>query len=95
MYTPTFSQKTDISQYALEQLAASKVKKVYVVGRRGPLQFSITIKELREMIHLPECRTIIHKEDVQDLDKIIAGNYTLTSFTKTVFIRGMIVVMTN
>ncbi|XP_041363674.1 NADPH:adrenodoxin oxidoreductase, mitochondrial-like [Gigantopelta aegis] len=65
-------RKTDISQYSLDQLAASNVKKVYMVGRRGPLQIALTIKELREMIRLPECRTIIHKEDVLDLDKVIS-----------------------
>lgn len=31
-------RKTDISEYALEELAKSKVKRVRVVGRRGPLQ---------------------------------------------------------
>lgn len=31
-------RKTDISEYALEELAKSKVKRVQVVGRRGPLQ---------------------------------------------------------
>lgn len=31
-------QKTDISEHALEKLRESKVKHVYVIGRRGPLQ---------------------------------------------------------
>jgi adrenodoxin-NADP+ reductase len=31
-------RKTDIADYALEELSRSKVKRVRVVGRRGPLQ---------------------------------------------------------
>ncbi|ESO87175.1 hypothetical protein LOTGIDRAFT_229321 [Lottia gigantea] len=65
LLTPTSTlSKTDISNHALEALSKSNIKKVYVVGRRGPLQVSFTIKELREMINLEDCRTIIEKEDV-------------------------------
>ncbi|XP_050393659.1 NADPH:adrenodoxin oxidoreductase, mitochondrial [Patella vulgata] len=63
--------KTDISQHSLDALSKSNIKKVYVVGRRGPLQVAFTIKELREMIHLPECKTIIHKDDVAHLQPLI------------------------
>lgn len=45
-------KKTDITEYALEALSRSRVKNVYLVGRRGPLQAAFTIKELREMIKL-------------------------------------------
>lgn len=31
-------RKTDMSEYALEALANSKIKHVRVVGRRGPMQ---------------------------------------------------------
>lgn len=33
-------QKTDIADYAVEKLATSRIKRVRVVGRRGPLQVS-------------------------------------------------------
>jgi adrenodoxin-NADP+ reductase len=33
-------RKTDISELALAQLAQSRVKRVHVVGRRGPMQVS-------------------------------------------------------
>ncbi|KAL3876670.1 hypothetical protein ACJMK2_034475 [Sinanodonta woodiana] len=62
--------KTDISDYALEALRKSSLKRVVLVGRRGPLQVAFTIKELREMIKLPECRPVFHKEDFKDLEKI-------------------------
>ncbi|KAK6617785.1 hypothetical protein RUM43_014013 [Polyplax serrata] len=62
---------TDITEYALEQLSRSKVKNVYFVGRRGPLQIACTIKEIREMINLPNVRTIFDKNDFEGVDKII------------------------
>lgn len=45
--------KTDITQFALQALSESKVERVYLIGRRGPLQAAFTIKELREMTKLP------------------------------------------
>lgn len=47
-------RKTDITEYALEALSRSRVKKVRVVGRRGPLQAAFTVKELRELLSLPD-----------------------------------------
>ncbi|KAJ8318479.1 hypothetical protein KUTeg_003570 [Tegillarca granosa] len=64
-------QKTDISQHALEALKHSKIKKVYIVGRRGPLQVAFTIKELREMIKLSGTRPLLHTEDFKDLNTVI------------------------
>uniref|UniRef100_A0A0B7AF05 NADPH:adrenodoxin oxidoreductase, mitochondrial n=1 Tax=Arion vulgaris TaxID=1028688 RepID=A0A0B7AF05_9EUPU len=64
-------EKTDISEHALEILRKSRVTKVHIVGRRGPLQVAFTIKELREMIKLSGTRTVIHSADVEGLDKII------------------------
>ncbi|WEW57192.1 NADPH-adrenodoxin reductase [Emydomyces testavorans] len=46
-------QKTDMAEYALEELSRSKIKRVRVVGRRGPMQGAFTIKEVRELIQLP------------------------------------------
>ena len=45
---------TDIAANALDALSSSKVTKVHVIGRRGPLQASFTIKELRELMQLPD-----------------------------------------
>ena len=46
-------KNTDISDRALQQLSESTIKEVRVVGRRGPLQASFTIKEVRELTQLP------------------------------------------
>jgi adrenodoxin-NADP+ reductase len=56
-------RKTDITEYAIEALSKSRVKNVYVVGRRGPLQAAFTIKELREMIKLSNVNTIWRQND--------------------------------
>lgn len=45
--------KTDMTQYAIDTLRASKVRHVSLIGRRGPLQAAFSIKELREMLNLP------------------------------------------
>ncbi|CAG13365.1 unnamed protein product, partial [Tetraodon nigroviridis] len=49
-------KKTDITQPALEALEKSQVRRVLIVGRRGPVQIACTIKELREMAKLPGTR---------------------------------------
>ena len=45
-------KSTDITGQALDTLSKSRVKRVRVVGRRGPLQASFTIKEIRELMTL-------------------------------------------
>ena len=45
-------RKTDITERALATLSESKVKRVRIVGRRGPMQASFTIKEIRELMKL-------------------------------------------
>lgn len=46
-------RQTDISEQAIEALSKSRVTDVKVIGRRGPLQAPYTIKELRELLHMP------------------------------------------
>ncbi|CAH1739043.1 unnamed protein product [Aphis gossypii] len=64
-------RKTDITEYSLETLTQSKVKKITLIGRRGPLQVAFTIKEFREMLKLPGVSTCFFKEQINDIDKII------------------------
>uniref|UniRef100_A0A667ZH04 NADPH:adrenodoxin oxidoreductase, mitochondrial n=1 Tax=Myripristis murdjan TaxID=586833 RepID=A0A667ZH04_9TELE len=49
-------KKTDITQPALDLLAESRIRRVLIVGRRGPMQIACTIKEVREMVNLPDTR---------------------------------------
>jgi ferredoxin--NADP+ reductase len=46
---PDELRRTDVPQPVLEALAASKVREVHVIGRRGPAQAKFTTKELREL----------------------------------------------
>jgi adrenodoxin-NADP+ reductase len=56
----------------LETLSRSSVKRVHIVGRRGPLQAAFTIKELRELIKLPRTRPVIRPEDVLPLEPLLS-----------------------
>ncbi|KAF9354668.1 NADPH-adrenodoxin reductase [Mortierella sp. AD094] len=47
-------KKTDLTEKMINILEKSRVKHVYVVGRRGPLEVAFTSKELREMLQLPD-----------------------------------------
>ncbi|HAK53669.1 MAG TPA: NADP oxidoreductase [Gammaproteobacteria bacterium] len=47
--TPEELAETDIADYALEALRESKVKNVYLLGRRGPAQAAFTPPEIKEM----------------------------------------------
>lgn len=60
-------EKTDITEAALGALRQSRVKTVWIVGRRGPLQVAFTIKELREMIQLPRTRPLLNPADFSGL----------------------------
>lgn len=60
---PEHLERTDITEAALQALRQSRVKTVWIVGRRGPLQVAFTIKELREMIQLPGTRPILDPAD--------------------------------
>ncbi|KAF7559450.1 hypothetical protein G7046_g4697 [Stylonectria norvegica] len=47
-------RKTDMTEQALAKLAQSRIKRVHVVGRRGPMQAAFTIKEVRELMKLSD-----------------------------------------
>ena len=46
---PAELRETDVPQPVLEALMASKVREVFMIGRRGPAQAKFTTKELREL----------------------------------------------
>ncbi|XP_042697030.2 NADPH:adrenodoxin oxidoreductase, mitochondrial isoform X2 [Chrysemys picta bellii] len=68
---PENRDKTDITEGSLAAIACSKVKRVWLVGRRGPLQVAFTIKELREMINLPGTRPLLAPADFTGLGDVI------------------------
>lgn len=51
--------KTDIADHALVALRQGRVRRVHLVGRRGPLEASFTTAELRELLGLPGVRVVV------------------------------------
>ena len=56
---------TDISQHALDALAESKIKEIYVIGRRGPAQAKFASKELKEFLEIENCRPYIDPAELE------------------------------
>lgn len=55
---------TDIAEHALEALAESRVRDIYVVGRRGPAQAKFTSKELKEFGELADCAPVVDPKEL-------------------------------
>ncbi len=56
---------TDIVQHALEQLAASKIREIHMIGRRGPAQAKFTHVELRELGELVDAEPVVNPKDLK------------------------------
>jgi ferredoxin--NADP+ reductase len=56
--------QTDIADHALAVLARSRVKEIYLLGRRGPVQAAFTTPEVKELGELPAADTIVLPEEV-------------------------------
>ena len=63
---------TDIACHALEALRHSKVRTIYVLGRRGPVQAAFTNPELKELGELVACDFIVSPAELE-LDAISRG----------------------
>lgn len=57
--------KTDIADYALDALRQSRIKEVYLLGRRGPAQAAFTNPEIRELGELPHADLVVVPEEVE------------------------------
>uniref|UniRef100_A0A5S6QV08 NADPH:adrenodoxin oxidoreductase, mitochondrial n=1 Tax=Trichuris muris TaxID=70415 RepID=A0A5S6QV08_TRIMR len=68
--SPDELQRTDITEPALESLRNSTIRKVALVGRRGPLQASFTTKELRELTKLNGTTPVIRPEDLREVENL-------------------------
>jgi ferredoxin--NADP+ reductase len=52
--------KTDIAAHALAALSESRIRRVHLIGRRGPVQSSFRLPEIREMGQLEGCSAHLH-----------------------------------
>jgi adrenodoxin-NADP+ reductase len=67
--------KTDITDIALDTLRQSRIRHVILVGRRGPIQVSFTIKELRELTKLNGVQSMLDKEDFAPIDQSMVDKF--------------------
>ncbi|MBA3946098.1 MAG: FAD-dependent oxidoreductase [Herpetosiphonaceae bacterium] len=63
--TPAELAATDIADYALEALSKSRVKEVYLLGRRGPAQAAFTNPEIKELGDLAGAEVHILPEEAE------------------------------
>src|SRR5574341_749119 len=67
--TPEELATTDIADYALEALRKSRVKEVYLLGRRGPAQAAFTNPEVKELGELADADVLALPDEVE-LDEL-------------------------
>lgn len=63
--TPEELATTDIADYALEALRASRVREVYLLGRRGPAQAAFTNPEVKELGELADADVSAIPDEVE------------------------------
>jgi ferredoxin--NADP+ reductase len=75
--------ETDVPVHVLEKLDQSRVKRIHMIGRRGPAQAKFTTKEARELGELPNASIHVRPEDmaldpasatVAETDRHVRGN---------------------
>ncbi|RMH65251.1 MAG: NADP oxidoreductase, partial [Bacteroidetes bacterium] len=70
--TPEELERTDIADYALDALRASRVREVFILGRRGPAQAKFTNAEIKELGEL-EGADVCVPPDEAELDPLSAA----------------------
>jgi ferredoxin--NADP+ reductase len=63
--TPAELEATDIAGHALEALRASRVREVYLLGRRGPAQAAFTNPEVKELGELADADVVVLPEEAR------------------------------
>jgi ferredoxin/flavodoxin---NADP+ reductase len=63
--TPEELATTDIADYALEALRRSRVREVYLLGRRGPAQAAFTNPEIKELGELADADIAARADEVE------------------------------
>jgi ferredoxin--NADP+ reductase len=77
---------TDMADYALEALSRSKVKEVYLLGRRGPAQAAFTPPEIKEVGEMADADVVVLPEEVKldDLSQAAVASASDRSVLKNV-----------
>ena len=72
--TPDELRHTDIAAHALDALAASRVREIYLVGRRGPDQTRFAPKELQEFEQLADCDPLVDLDGIPEFAPVPAAD---------------------
>ena len=67
--TPDELAETDMADYAIEALSHSRIKEVYLLGRRGPAQAAFTNPEIKEVGELDDADVFVLPEEAE-LDEL-------------------------
>jgi ferredoxin--NADP+ reductase len=66
---PELLAKTDMAAHAVEALRRSRIKRVYLLGRRGPVQAAFSPKEIEELGEVPRADFVVRKDELA-LDEV-------------------------
>jgi ferredoxin--NADP+ reductase len=61
---PEILAKTDIASHAVEALRRSRIKRIYLLGRRGPVQAAFSPKEIEELGEVPRADFVVRRDDL-------------------------------
>ncbi|MDH4349027.1 MAG: hypothetical protein OEW17_09485, partial [Gemmatimonadota bacterium] len=62
--TPEELETTDIAVHALEALRGSRVREIWMIGRRGPVQAAFTNPELRELGEMADADVVVRPDEI-------------------------------
>lgn len=62
--SPAELARTDIADYALEALRNSNIRRIIMLGRRGPAQAKFTNPEIKEMGELEDAQVIVGPDEI-------------------------------
>ncbi|KAL0107419.1 hypothetical protein PUN28_015757 [Cardiocondyla obscurior] len=62
---------TPVDKLKVIPLCHSKLRKVFMVGRRGPMQAAFMIAKLREILNLESCRTFWREQDFENIEAMV------------------------
>jgi ferredoxin--NADP+ reductase len=65
MRTPDELVKTDIAAHALDALRESRIREVFLLGRRGPAQAAFTNPEVKEIGEMADADVVVRPDEVQ------------------------------
>ncbi|MFE2734919.1 FAD-dependent oxidoreductase [Streptomyces sp. NPDC056723] len=75
--TPDELRHTDVPQHVIDVLAASTVREIVILGRRGPAHAKFSNKELGELSGLSDTNVLVDPDDLTD-DQAGAEQHPLT-----------------